>query len=567
MWYDNGLACRTLLGSPVTTFGAETMQHRRPLFGRFLPSRRASARLAACLGFVLLVTASILFRLPALINADGVHSDAAVIGLQARHILAGEWSWFVWGTNYQGALDPLLTAVAFAIAGATPLTLMVVPLIGHLLLTWFVFDVLCKGLGLASALVATLPLVFAPHAINGVALYPPRQWCITAVFAAIWLLDGASTSWRPTLRYAVGAALAVLTLYLDLFAVQFVAGLGLFALACCFDGGARGVVLRRAVACVLGTAISCLLVLRLYQLAPQDAPWSQTARISLAQVRYNAGPFWHDGLPWVLSSKVYVPGPRSVDLSLWVAPAGLRMIQVVGATSFMVGLLSGGAMLFMRRVPWGVRRLGGLGFVIAVSSIAGFLMSPAAWVAGPWGARYLAPIIWAAPLALAPVAYLLRTKRFAATLAMYLVAAGVAGWIGFGPYVRGPLPVRAQHGAAQQEAQLAAFLRQRGITYAAAEYWLAYRLTFLWAEQPVVIPLMPVDGDRYRPYQRGFDAASDVALIFHPYAPHAPAAAYARRLEWYGVRYERRQLGEFTVFILHKQPCAYLPPLGRPPSC
>src|SRR6476619_3263476 len=53
---------------------------------------------------VSLLLMAVLFCLPALINASGVHADAATVGLQAEHILRGEWSWFIWGTDYQGAI-------------------------------------------------------------------------------------------------------------------------------------------------------------------------------------------------------------------------------------------------------------------------------------------------------------------------------------------------------------------------------------------------------------------------------------------------------------------------------
>src|SRR5690242_6624159 len=118
-----------------------------------------------------------------------------------------------------------------------------------------------------------------------------------------------------------------------------------------------------------------------------------------------------------MSYKVYVPGARSGDLSLWAAPGIVRVVQVVGAAALALGLLAGGLLLGLRRIPWTVRRLGALGFVVAASSIAGFLVSPAAWSGGIWGTRFLAPLIWIAPLALAPAAYLLGTRRFAAVLA------------------------------------------------------------------------------------------------------------------------------------------------------
>ena len=74
-----------------------------------------------------LLVASVVARLPALVNARGVNSDAAVVGLQAMHILRGEWSWFLWGAGYQASFDAALVAAAFAITGPSALTLMAVP--------------------------------------------------------------------------------------------------------------------------------------------------------------------------------------------------------------------------------------------------------------------------------------------------------------------------------------------------------------------------------------------------------------------------------------------------------
>src|SRR5215510_2802496 len=55
--------------------------------------------------FFALAVLSVLFRIPPLLNARGVNSDAAVVGLQALHILQGEWSWFLWGAPYQASFD------------------------------------------------------------------------------------------------------------------------------------------------------------------------------------------------------------------------------------------------------------------------------------------------------------------------------------------------------------------------------------------------------------------------------------------------------------------------------
>ena len=50
-----------------------------------------------------------------------MNSDAAVVGLQAMHILHGEWSWFLWGAGYQASFDAVLVAAAFAVTGPSAL--------------------------------------------------------------------------------------------------------------------------------------------------------------------------------------------------------------------------------------------------------------------------------------------------------------------------------------------------------------------------------------------------------------------------------------------------------------
>ena len=141
------------------------------------PARRPAWRWPG-LPLVFLLVASVVARLPALINARGVHSDAAVVGLQAMHILHGEWSWFLWGAGYQASFDAALVAAGSAITGPSALTLMAVPLIGHLVLVGLAYDTVRRAVapavGRAGAVLACLPLVFAPQSVNGVALYAPR---------------------------------------------------------------------------------------------------------------------------------------------------------------------------------------------------------------------------------------------------------------------------------------------------------------------------------------------------------------------------------------------------------
>jgi hypothetical protein len=113
------------------------------------------------------------------------------------------------------------------------------------------------------------------------------------------------------------------------------------------------------------------------------------------------------------------------------------------------------------------------------------------------------------------------------------------------------VPVRDPRGVAQEEVVLADALRAEGIRYAAAQYWLAYRLTFLFDEDPVVVPLAIAD-DRYRPYRDAFDAARVVAYVFHPSEPRVKPEAVEAQLDAERATYRREEIAGFTVLVVQR---------------
>ena len=496
----------------------------------------------AALGLLLLGT--LLFRLPVLLNAGGVHADAAVVGLQARHMLQGEWSWFLWGAGYQSSFDAVLAALAFRVAGATPLILMLVPLAGHLLLEVLTFDILRRRLGVWAGLLATLPVVFTPQAVNGVVLYAPRQWSITFIFVGLWLLEGASQSRRPLPRYVAGMAMGPIAAAVDLYTLQLMPGFAAFALACSVDDWSGLTSRWRRLAATGGGAVLGWVANRLIRRHPGAS--TGTARLSLEPLEQNANLLWEECLPWLLGYGVYTPDD-SYAMVRWEPPLVFALFQRLGAVLFVLGVVGGGLALFFRRLPWRIRRLGGLGAMMSAAALGGFLVSR--MPVDMWSARYLAPIIWFSPFALAPAAALLRTRRFALALAPYLLTAAVGGWVSYGTYVRGPLPRWDARGVAQEELEVARVLRERGVTAAAAQYWLAYRLSFLFEESPVVMPLEEGQ-DRYRPYRTAFDEAARVAYIFHPSEAQEQPEPYEAMLRETGARYERLKVADFTLLIV-----------------
>lgn len=522
------------------------------------PARRPLWRRAGVLP--LLLVAAVLARLPALVNARGVNSDAAVVGLQAMHILRGEWSWFLWGAGYQASFDAVPVAAGFAVAGPSALTLMVVPLIGHLVLVGLVFDTVRRAIGPAvgrgGAALACLPLVFSPQSVNGVALYAPRQWSLTAAVLAVWLASQAApdpTAPRPIAPRPAGrwgpawlagsGLVAGLAVYLDLFTLQLMPAVGVFALWCALAAPRR---LLRVGSLLLGAAAGAAVVV--WSRAQPVADGTK-AGLDLARLPGNWALLTEQCLPYLLGAKNFVQPPGSLEHVPWVAPAWLQVVQWAGVLGFLAAAVWAAVAVVGRVGPAAVRRSGALGVLGSGASIGGFLVST--MPADLLSARYLAPIVWLAPFTLAPAVHALGARAAGLAIAPFAVAVGLGGWLAFGPYVQGGLPVHDPRGVAVDEAALAGALRAEGVRYAAAQYWLAYRLTFLFDEDPVVVPLDPRD-DRYRPYRDGFGAAPVVAYVFHPSEPRATVEPVEEQLRSAGVPYRRVEIDGFTVLIVRR---------------
>ena len=390
------------------------------------------------LGLSASLATAVLFRLPQLLNAGATQSDAAIVALQARHwLMNGEWSWFLWGVSYQSSLDVVLVASAFRLFGDSPRVLMGVPLTGHLIVIALTCDILRSRIGAAKAFLLSLVLVFAPQPINIVALYVPRQGTVTLLFLALWMFDKSGIARRPAFPLAGGVAIAIACVYFDLFTVLFLPGWLLFAIACAWEGEARPSknLGRKLGACLIGGLIGAAIV----GLAWQD-PHASTkqAGITFDRLPENAQRLVNECLPWTLSARIYSSDDwryfKPLDLGL-----AFRIVQYLGTTSLAAGIGFGGIAVISKKTPWSVRRLGALGFLVSLTAIGGFLGS--SLPSDVTTARYLAPIVWTAPFALAPLAFRLKTRTIALLLIPYLVSSSTAGWLAQRAYVRGLRPV------------------------------------------------------------------------------------------------------------------------------
>ncbi|HEY8076461.1 MAG TPA: hypothetical protein VIF62_20190, partial [Labilithrix sp.] len=179
-------------------------------------------------------------------------------------------------------------------------------------------------------------------------------------------------------------------------------------------------------------------------------------------------------------------------------------------------------------------------------SLAAFLVS--VMVMDPFSMRYLVTLTLLLPLAAIPAATALGPKRFAFAWAPHVLAAAIAGWVGYGPFVRGVVPVK-QTPELADDYTLHAMLRYRDVRYVTADYWASYRLTYLFREDIIVVPKNPKE-DRYAPWRRAFDQAKTYAYVYDPGRSREDLAEAARTLRAGPGKVEELHAGRLTVFLV-----------------
>jgi hypothetical protein len=484
--------------------------------------------------------ASCAFRATALANAAQTNSDAAVVGLQAMHLLRGEGSWFLWGSGYQTSVDSGAAALLFAILGPSPRALMLSSLVLHLGLTALAWSAVARRLDSQRAALAVLPLVFTSSPLETYVLYPPREASLFVAVLALWIFDRAAER-AGAARFVLGAAILGLACFADPYAVVLAAPIAAFGIACAADR-------RRVAALAFGGLLGAVPFVLLHVTARAKGG---VLGLSAGLVAHNARLLVEPCLAWTLGLESF--GSRGAAIAYGKLPtlSAVAALQIAGGALFFGALVVGGACAFLRPLRWPLRRfaiLGGLGLVVA---IAGFLTSP--MVMDLFSARYLAAITLLSPFALAPLAPLLGRGRFAALVAPCVLATGIGGWLGRGPL--GHWPPQGD----DEEARLEAALAMRGIRYATADYWTAYRLTFLARERLVVVPVNDAE-DRYPPYKIAFDGAPVVAYVFDPLRSREAATWMEARVRAGDTPFDREpdafSVGRFSVLVLRRPAAA-----------
>ena len=487
-------------------------------------------------------------RAPALLNAAGTNSDAAIVGLQARHIFHhGGWSPFLWGSSYQTSADSSWAALFFAVLGPTPLALMLSSLVAYVGLTLFAFLLLDRRTSSPwRAFVATLPLVFTTACVHSYALYPPRQLALTIAFAAFWAIDRADGSRQPGAWLFGGGLLVMLAWLADPYAIVFLPPATLFAALVVLRArptfgaraGASGVY---ALGSLLGVVPLVLLWLH---------PRSQQGVVTMSPsvLGHNARLLWDECLPWAIGTKVYKP-LHVMDYVEWRMPVAYAVVARAGVVSLVSAIALSLLLVLRRSVERPLRHLYALGTATVGLVLTSFLFS--LMVMDQFSMRYLAAAVLVLPFVVAPMVERLGALRGALVLAPYLLIAGVGGWFSHGDWTRRGRPVRTAAGRAEDEARLLSELQKRHVEAGVADYWAAYRLDFLWREALPVAPLHESQ-DRYRPYRDALDRAHRVAYVFDRGRSFEDEAKTAADFDAKGSRTERLEVGSFAVYVYER---------------
>ena len=115
--------------------------------------------------------------------------------------------------------------------------------------------------------------------------------------------------------------------------------------------------------------------------------------------------------------------------------------------------------------------------------------------------------------------------------------------------------IRLENGKAVDELALASALRARGLRYGLADYWVAYRLTFLMREDPILVP-WHAELDRYAPYRRAMEAEQTIAYVYDPYWSVEDLAYRKSELQsgkgGFEPAFEEFRVGRYSVLVLKR---------------
>ncbi|HWE61734.1 MAG TPA: hypothetical protein VHB98_08490 [Chloroflexota bacterium] len=441
------------------------------------------------------------------------NSDQVMVGLMARHILAGEWLAFYWGQPYNGTLESWITAGIFRLFGPSYAALHVAPIFFSLL---FVAAAMILGYQLYGkhvALLSGIYLALGPALLQRFSVWPGYNYLEAMAFGtfALTLVLPMSQD-RGWARLPAAAFMLGLALWAQPVAIVYAPPIAVLLIGPAVATWRAGVARRR----LLGAAGASLVALAL-------------ALVPAIIYNLHAHPTtlgFLIGRPDNLHVPWYEEARR---LLLWAAPVFTGLIpptedlnqfqQFLAEYPLLYGLalalLAQGLWRLVRQrrtlLRW-CRSLAtahpageGALITLAIALIGVYLFST--WGSSSWSAtepRYLLPLFTLTPLlirALFPPNPSRRRRLYGAAVAAIMLAGGLAA--------------NASAPRVADVQRLATYLQARGDDAVYGDYWLVYRLAFVSNERLIPVVLRP-----------------PLRLGLNRYLPYLQAGLRARRVAW-----------------------------------
>lgn len=486
------------------------------------------------------------------LQAFPFNADEAIVGLMARHILAGERPLFFYGQAYMGSLDAVLVAVIFRWMGISVAGIRLVQVLLYFLST-YLFTGLVWRMTRSQAGAWAAGLLFALPVVNTtlystVSLGGYGEALLIGIAQLMLAFDFAESGsrWRLTLW-------------------AFLTGLGLWVF---------GLTL------IFSVASGILIAGSLHRKLQREERILTFAGMTVAGLA-GASPWLialdERGLQTLLGELL---GSAIAGGNGTILPSIFQRIVNV--------FLFGPTVILGIRPPWNVDPLApvllpfSMGFWIIVgiylirrrgqgrNEVPGVLML--AWitaltllglVATPFGGdpsgRYFLPLV--IPLAAAGSIVLTevrgRLRLFTWGLFGFTLIFHIAGTL---QSARMPeRGITTQFDSVtwidhRYDEELLSFLDRNDLTAGYTQYWVAYHLAFLSEEELIFLPWLPyhqdfrytIRDDRYTPYREVVARSESAAFITtnHP----ALNALLEQRFDEGGVTYSVIQIGDYTVF-------------------
>lgn len=486
--------------------------------------------------FLVLIVAGLVKLILMITNSVPFNADEAVVGLMARHILAGERPIFYWGQAYMGSLDAYLIAIGFLLFGAQ---VWVIRLVQTILFLGTVWTTVLLGAriygsyttGLLAGLLVAIPsvnvILYTTASLGG---YGEALLIGNFILLSSLKLGQLYQSQQETL--SPSRVQKSVFLWLGIFC--FLTGLGLWTLG---------------LTVVYSLPAGIYLIIVFYKHGLLRKATTIVALLSLGLISFIIGslPWWiyaiqhgfHALIGELFGGAVYEPGQiylrwliHLINLIILGFPAilGIRPPWDVRwlalplapfALAFWIGAIIKASRWFQKNngEPSGVGLLWG----ISLALIAGFVFTP--FGKDPSG-RYFLPfgiilaLFGANFLQSVPIS--VRTWKYPILILVLIFNfTGIVQCI-----VRNPPGITTQFNPEslvdhRYDRELVNFLQEQGETRGYTTYWVSYPLAFLTDEKIIYLPQLPyyqslqytTRDDRYAPYRKVVADSTKVAYI------------------------------------------------------